>query len=68
MQVKLSRTDRPDMEYLNPELSYISGYAIHRGKQLEQEIWSVAGVVQLLDITQEAMIRYQVLPVEESVA
>lgn len=68
VQVKLSRTDRPDMEYLNPELSYISGYAIHRGKQLEQEIWSVAGVVQLLDITQEAMIRYQILPVEESVA
>ncbi|GAA5140711.1 PilZ domain-containing protein [Thalassotalea piscium] len=65
VQVKLSRTDRPDMEYLNPELSYISGYAIHRGKQLEQQIWSVAGVVQLLDITQEAMLRCQVIPVEE---
>ncbi|XQW84068.1 PilZ domain-containing protein [Thalassotalea piscium] len=65
VQVKLSRTDKPDMEYLNPELSYISSYAIHRGKQLEQEIWSVAGVVQVLDITQEAMIRYQILPTEE---
>ena len=57
LQLKLSRTNVPDMDYLNPELSYISSYAIHRGKQVEQEIWSVAGVVQVLDITQEAMTR-----------
>jgi len=59
MQVLVSRTEAPDMEHLNPELSYISSYAIHRGKQLEQEIWSVAGLVQVFDITSEAMIRYQ---------
>ena len=64
IQIKLSRTDEPDMTYLNPELSYITSYAIHRGKQLEQEIWSVAGVAQLLDITEEAMFRYQVIPTE----
>ncbi len=57
IQVKISRTDSPDMDYLNPELSYISSYAIHRGKQIEQEIWSVTGIIQLVDITQEAMIR-----------
>ena len=44
-----------------PELSYISSYAIHRGKQLEQDIWSVAGVVQVFDITKEALIRYQLM-------
>jgi len=59
LQVLISRTEAPDMEHLNPELSYISSYAIHRGKQLEQEIWSVAGLVQVFDITSEAMIRYQ---------
>jgi len=58
----LSRTDEPDLEYLTPELNYISSYAIHRGKQIEQDIWSVSGVVQLFDITQEALIRSRVIP------
>ena len=59
LQLKLSRADAPDMDYLNPELSYISSYAIHRGKQIEQNIWSVSGVVQVFDITQEAMLRFK---------
>lgn len=57
LQLKLSRTDAPDMEYLSPELSYISSYAIHRGKQIEQNIWNVSGVVQVLDITKETLLR-----------
>ena len=61
LKVVVSRTDEPDMQYLNPELSYISSYAIHRGKQLEQDIWSVSGVVQVFDITQEAMMRYHLM-------
>jgi hypothetical protein len=61
IQVKLSRTDEPDMDHLNPELSYISSYAIHRGKQIEQDIWSVAGIIQYIDITQETLIRYELL-------
>ena len=61
IQAKLSRTDDPDMDHLNPELSYISSYAIHRGKQIEQDIWSVAGAIQLLDITQETLVRHELL-------
>jgi hypothetical protein len=61
IQAKLSRTDEPDMDHLNPELSYISSYAIHRGKQIEQDIWSVSGVIQLLDITAETLIRHELL-------
>ncbi|SEK33406.1 PilZ domain-containing protein [Colwellia chukchiensis] len=57
--MKLSRASSPDMTYLNPELSYISTYAIHRGKQIEQEIWSVAGIVQVIDITNEVLLQYQ---------
>ncbi|MGJ8693533.1 MAG: PilZ domain-containing protein [Thalassotalea sp.] len=59
IQIKLMRAGEPDLKYLNPELSYIGSYAIHRGKQLEQEIYSVAGMIQFYDITQEAMIRYR---------
>jgi hypothetical protein len=61
IQASLSRTDDPDMDHLNPELSYISSYAIHRGKQIEQDIWSVSGVIQLLDITQETLLRHELL-------
>ena len=62
IQMALSRADEPDMDYLNTELSYISNYAIHRGKQIEQDIWSVKGILQLENITKEAMIRYKVIP------
>lgn len=65
IQLKLSRTDQPDMKYLNPELSYISAYAIHRGKQIEQDIWSVAGVIQLVNVTQEVLNRYQLMVNEQ---
>ncbi len=58
LQLKLSRSNEASMEYLNPELAYIGSYAIHRGKQLEQDIYSVAGVVQLIDVTQETLLRH----------
>jgi hypothetical protein len=57
--LKLSRTNEPEMEYLTPELSYIGTYAIHRAKQLEQEIWSIAGVIQVFDVTSEALNYYK---------
>jgi len=59
LQLNMSRSDKPQMEHLNPELSYIGTYAIHRGKQIEQEIWSVAGLLQFVDMTQEVLLRYQ---------
>ncbi|MGB2741962.1 MAG: PilZ domain-containing protein [Cognaticolwellia sp.] len=59
VMVKLSRSAEPDMDHLNPELSYISSYALHRGKQIEQNIWSVAGLAQIFDITHETLFRYQ---------
>jgi hypothetical protein len=58
LKLMLSRSDEANMEHLNPELAYIGSYAIHRGKQLEQEIYSVAGLVQLVDTTQETLVRH----------
>jgi len=54
-QLKISRTNKPDLEYLNTELSYISSYAIHRSKQIEQDIWSVVASIQYIDITHEVL-------------
>jgi hypothetical protein len=59
LMIKLSRVGEPDMSYLHPELSYISAYALHRGKQIEQNIWSVSGIAQIFDITQEELFRYR---------
>jgi len=55
LRLKISRTNQPDIDYLNTELSYISAYAIHRSKQIEQEIMSVVAVIQYLDITHEIL-------------
>ena len=54
-QLKISRTNKPDLEYLNTELSYISTYAIHRSKQIEQDIWSVVASIQYIDVTHEVL-------------
>ena len=58
LQLKISRTNEPDMEYLNTELSYVSAYAIHRGKQIEQDIWNVAAVIQVCDVSKEALLSH----------
>src|SRR5690606_2977245 len=54
----LSRTGRPDTDFIAPELSYISAYAIHKAKQLEEELWSVAGVIDAIDISTEIVWRF----------
>ncbi|WP_213997597.1 PilZ domain-containing protein [Arsukibacterium sp.] len=57
----LSRTGRPDTDYIAREISYISVYAIHRAKTLEEELWSVAGVGDAVDISKELAWRYDCL-------
>ncbi len=50
-RISLSRTGRPDTEYLAKELAYISQYAIHKAKTLEDELWSVVGVGDCVDVS-----------------
>lgn len=55
-RLSLSRAaGRPDMKFVNDELTYISQYAIHRAKPLEAELWSVVGVGEIVDITAEVL-------------
>ena len=56
----ISRTGRPDTDYISKELSYISQYALHKAKDLEEELWSVIGVGDAVDITNEVLTRYQI--------
>ena len=45
-------------------MSYVSVYAIHKAKVLEEELWSVVGVGDVIDISDEILLRYGV-PAEQ---
>ncbi|MGL5391408.1 MAG: hypothetical protein ACRDA8_08570, partial [Shewanella sp.] len=53
--------EKPDMNYLRRELEYINIHANHKAKQLEDQLWRIIGVGELLDITQEVELRYPAL-------
>ncbi len=53
----LNRTGRPDTEQLQTELSYVSTYALHRSKAIEEHLWNIQGMVDLMDITDIVMDR-----------
>ncbi|WP_166420898.1 PilZ domain-containing protein [Pseudoalteromonas sp. Z1A8] len=55
MRLYISRTGRPDTDYLSNELKYVSQYAMHKAKDLEEALWAVAGVGDVVDITEEAL-------------
>ncbi|MBU0912858.1 MAG: PilZ domain-containing protein [Gammaproteobacteria bacterium] len=59
-KIFLSRTGRPDTEHIAKELGYVSTYAIHKAKVLEEELWSVVGVGDVVDITDEVLLRYNI--------
>jgi len=58
VKLVLARTGRPDTEMLHSELSYIGVYAVHRAKALEEKLWGVNCMGDLVDITAEALLRY----------
>ena len=55
MRLHISRTGRPDTDYLENELNYVSQYAMHKAKDLQEALWSVVGVGDIVDITEEAL-------------
>lgn len=58
LRLFLTRTGRPDIEALQAEINYVGVYAVHRSKQLEEQLWSIWGVGELVDVTDDAMQRY----------
>lgn len=54
-QLHISKTGRPDTDYLANELKYVSHYALHKAKDLEEALWSVTGVCDLIDISDESI-------------
>ena len=59
LKVFIAKTGRPDIEKIQAELNYVGVYALHKAKQLEEKLWSVIGVGDLIDVTDEVMRRYE---------
>ncbi len=57
-QVLITLTGKPDLAMLQAELNYVSTYALHRAKELEEKIWSIGASVHLIDMTQEVLMRF----------
>jgi hypothetical protein len=58
LRTVLTNAEKPDTDMLKLEMSYVSMYALHRAKALEENLWSITGCVHLFDITDEVMTRY----------
>ncbi|WP_286341798.1 PilZ domain-containing protein [Ferrimonas sp. YFM] len=59
VSLKLSRAQKPDLDYLQGELAAISTHALHRAKELEEMLWQVVVVGELKEITPETLLEYQ---------
>ncbi|WP_218311856.1 PilZ domain-containing protein [Alteromonas antoniana] len=62
LHVMLTTTGKPDLDMLQAEINYVSVYAIHRAKELEERLWSIAACTHLMDITDEVLFRYNFEP------
>lgn len=49
---------KPDLNYIRREREYINIHAPHKAKQLDEQLWRIIGVGELIDITQEVELRY----------
>jgi hypothetical protein len=55
VKVFLGRTGRPDVETMQLEINYVSSYAMHKAKLLEEELWNVSAMGDLVDVTDEVL-------------
>jgi len=62
LKVFVARTGRPDTDLLRLEMSYVNMYAQHKAKTLEQGLWEVMGVGDVIDITDEVLRRLGLQP------
>jgi hypothetical protein len=59
LKIFLARTGRPDFETMQSELNYVSVYAIHKAKLLEEKLWNVAAMGDIIDVTDEVLRRFE---------
>ncbi|WP_076412756.1 PilZ domain-containing protein [Shewanella sp. UCD-KL12] len=65
LRVYRGATGKPDLSYIRREVEYIAIHANHKSKKLEELLWRIIGVGELLDITEEVKLRYPNLHEDE---
>ncbi|MGM0525870.1 MAG: PilZ domain-containing protein [Pseudomonadota bacterium] len=55
VQIELCRTGRPDIQFVQAEMTYLSQYASHRATELEEELWQVYGIADTQDVTTDLL-------------
>ncbi|QQX79161.1 PilZ domain-containing protein [Shewanella sp. KX20019] len=58
LRVYRGATGKPDLDYIRREREYIKIHAQHKGKKLEQQLWRIIGVGELLDVSREVLLRF----------
>ena len=58
IRLYLSRTGDPDTEFIAKEMDYLAHYAIHRARMLEEELWSIIAVGEIVDTTHATLFRF----------
>ena len=58
VHVLLLATGKPDLGLIQAELNYVSAYALHKAKDLENRLWNVVASVHLTDITAKVLFRH----------
>lgn len=59
VKIFLARTGRPDFDVMQTELNYVSVYALHKAKLLEENLWNVVALGDIIDVTDEVLIRFK---------
>ncbi|MGI2258019.1 PilZ domain-containing protein [Shewanella sp. GXUN23E] len=58
LRLYIGATTKPDMFYIRREMDYITVQAPHKAKMVEHMMWHLIGVGELLDVTQEVLMRF----------
>jgi hypothetical protein len=53
--VTLSRTGKPDTQFIQAELNYISRYAAYRAQEIEEDLWQVYAIADTVDVTESLL-------------
>ena len=63
LRLEINRTGKPDIAFIVNEFKYVHLYAAHKAQQLEKDLWSVVGLIDVIDCTSELMNR---LPISDA--
>jgi hypothetical protein len=59
-RIYISKTGRPDMNFIGNEIKYIRHYALHKAKEIEGDLWGVFGIADVVDISDNVLLCHNI--------